>query len=82
MTSRVHRSGSALTARWWTPAHRRPGRDDARISYVDTVVRKTFGVEGLSDAVFWPQEFFGRALEGEPSAAQIVDEVLSRRSHG
>lgn len=51
--------------------------NDDLVAYVGTLVRKTYGEPAFTDAVFWPDVFFGEDV-GQPTAADIADTILER----
>jgi hypothetical protein len=54
--------------------------DDAYLGWAFATLEHTFGVTDVSDAVFWPEHFFGADGPSEPTAEQIADAVMGGRS--
>jgi len=53
--------------------------NDKLIRHAEATIDKTLGVSGFTDAIFWPDLFFGPdRAGGEPTAEQIADELLRR----
>jgi hypothetical protein len=49
-----------------------------QIEYWMQCLRVNTGEDRLSDLIYWPSEYFGRHIEEELSAAQILDVALGR----
>ncbi|WP_128003557.1 hypothetical protein [Piscinibacter defluvii] len=49
-----------------------------QVEYWVQCLRANTGDERLSDLIFWPDEYFGRPIERELSAKEILDVALGR----
>lgn len=53
-----------------------------QVEYWVQCLRANTGDERISDLIFWPDEYFGRAIEKEMSAKEILAVALGRAANG
>lgn len=53
--------------------------DDKQLTFVSTLVEKSLGVLDFTDAIYWPDQFFGHGdVKREHTAEEIADELLRK----
>lgn len=55
--------------------------DDRRLTHAAVLIEKTYGEPSFTDAIFWPDVFFGHGdVQRVHTAEEIADAVLERRA--